>query len=197
MTLHKYPRKQASSISQSSANRPFQKTVPDASSSSYISPFLSFPGLQHSHSSVPSPSLHALAIGHLMQNKSVRGFCICVSQMKDTTHPLVELVVPRAADGLDCQSLCTARVSGVYLGLKASPGVLGERPSGGHLGNVVSHTALKGPSSSRISSPPHSLVSTHKSLLITAMLQKPPATPSLILQLSNVSLSSHFRSRLN
>lgn len=63
MKLHKYPRKQASSISQSSANRPFQKTVPDASSSSYISPFLSFPGLQHSHSSVPSPSLHALAIG--------------------------------------------------------------------------------------------------------------------------------------
>lgn len=63
MTLHKYPRKQASSISQSSANRPFQKTVPDASSSSYISPFLSFPGLQCSHSSVPSPSLHALAIG--------------------------------------------------------------------------------------------------------------------------------------
>lgn len=63
MTLHKYPRKQVSSISQSSANRPFQKTVPDASSSSYVSPFLSFPGWQHSHSSVASPSLHALAIG--------------------------------------------------------------------------------------------------------------------------------------
>lgn len=65
----------------------------------------------------------------------MRGFCISVSHVRDTTHPLVELVVPRAADGLDCQSLCTARVDGIHLGLKASPGVLGERPWGGHLGS--------------------------------------------------------------
>lgn len=207
VSLHKYPRKEAPYSGQSSANRSFQMTALMPATPPmlihFFSSWLDSTLISAIPSSMPSPSLHAPDIGPLWQDRLLSRCCISSPPCERLEHTLwLNWWCQEPSTGCTCSLFVPSRADQIHLQLKASPGAITRRHWGGqHVSSQPDATrSTQGPPQEHacIWSPQNGPVSTHKSLPIASMFQKPPTTPLLILRLlKSALLFSQLGSRLS